>query len=62
MSELRQAQLHWKTCTLGGAVKFGNGKVCPKSKENIPVYGENGVLEYSDKFKRNESKFSCARF
>ncbi len=40
----------WKECKLGEVVKFGNGKIRPQSKGNIPVYGGNGLLDYSDQY------------
>ena len=40
----------WKECKLGEVVKFGNGKIRPQSKGNIPVYGGNGILDYSDQY------------
>jgi len=40
----------WKKVKLGEVVKFGNGKVRPKTKGNIPIFGGNGILGYCDKF------------
>lgn len=40
----------WKEYKLGDIVTFGNGKVRPNSKGNIPIYGGNGILGYCDKF------------
>ena len=39
----------WKEYKLGEFVTFGNGKERPKDKGSIPVYGGNGVLDYTDK-------------
>ena len=39
----------WKEYKLGEIVTFGNGKERPKDKGPIPVYGGNGVLDYTDK-------------
>jgi len=39
----------WKEYKLGEIVTFGNGKERPKDKGSIPVYGGNGVLDYTDK-------------
>jgi type I restriction enzyme S subunit len=38
----------WKEYKLSEFVKFGNGKERPKTTGNIPVYGGNGILGYSD--------------
>ena len=38
----------WNICTLNEIVDFGNGKARPKTEGNIPIYGGNGVLGYSD--------------
>ncbi len=39
----------WKEYKLGEIVTFGNGKERPKDKGPIPVYGGNGILDYTDK-------------
>lgn len=36
----------WKEYKLGEVVAFGNGKVRPAIKGEIPVYGGNGILDY----------------
>lgn len=36
------------TIKLGEIICFGNGKSRPKTNGNIPVYGGNGVLSYTD--------------
>ena len=38
----------WKEYKLGEIVSFGNGKERPKEKGTIPVYGGNGILDYTD--------------
>ena len=38
----------WKEYKLGDVVSFGNGKERPKSVGDIPVYGGNGILDYTD--------------
>lgn len=38
----------WKEYKLGEVVSFGNGKERPKSVGDIPVYGGNGILDYTD--------------
>ena len=40
----------WKEVRLGEVAEFGNGKARPKSLGNIPIYGGNGILGYTDKF------------
>jgi len=35
---------------LGEFINFGNGKSRPKTDGNIPVYGGNGVLSYTDQY------------
>ena len=37
----------WKEKILGDVVKFGNGKERPKFKGDIPVFGGNGILDYT---------------
>ena len=43
----------WKEYKLGEIVSFGNGKERPKEKGAIPVYGGNGILDYT-----NDSNYS----
>ena len=38
----------WKKCKLGDAILFKNGKKRLSSIGNIPVYGGNGILGYSN--------------
>jgi len=38
----------WKTMNLERVVKFGNGKERPKIGGDIPVYGGNGILGYTN--------------
>src|SRR5690606_31767173 len=38
----------WHTSTLSGILKFGNGKSRPKEYGEIPVYGGNGILDYTN--------------
>ncbi|WP_272689994.1 restriction endonuclease subunit S [Providencia sp. PROV152] len=40
----------WQNVTLKQLVKFGNGKSRPKEKGKIPVYGGNGILDFTDKY------------
>ena len=37
----------WKEVKLGDIIKFGNGNVKPDMKGTIPIYGENGILDYT---------------
>lgn len=37
-------------CKLENVVHFKNGKKKPNSKGNIPIYGGNGILGYTDKY------------
>lgn len=39
----------WKKYKLGEVVSWGNGKERPKDKGPIPVYGGNGVLDYTNR-------------
>lgn len=41
----------WKECRLGDLTEFKNGKARPSEVENgdIPIYGGNGILGYTDK-------------
>jgi type I restriction enzyme S subunit len=39
----------WKEYKLGDLIQFGNGKERPKTEGNIPVFGGNGILGFSDK-------------
>lgn len=39
---------NWKKYKLGEVVSWGNGKERPKDKGPIPVYGGNGVLDYTN--------------
>ncbi len=43
----------WKEYKLGDVVNFGNGKERPKAKGSIPVYGGNGVLDYTNEYNYN---------
>jgi len=38
----------WQACTLSDVLKFGNGKSRPKEYGTIPVYGGNGILDYTN--------------
>ncbi|HEE6636247.1 TPA: restriction endonuclease subunit S [Acinetobacter baumannii] len=38
----------WQACTLSDVLKFGNGKSRPKEFGEIPVYGGNGILDYTN--------------
>ena len=38
----------WKDVNLGDVVKFGNGKERPKIEGEVPVYGGNGILGYTN--------------
>lgn len=40
----------WKEVKLGDVVKFGNGKERPKNEGDIPVYGGNGILGYTNQY------------
>lgn len=40
----------WQNVALKQLVKFGNGKSRPKEKGKIPVYGGNGILDFTDKY------------
>ena len=40
----------WKEYKLGEIVAFGNGKERPKAKGHIPVYGGNGILDYTNEY------------
>ncbi len=36
----------WRKMKLGDVVRFGNGKIRPKTEGEFPVYGGNGILGY----------------
>jgi type I restriction enzyme S subunit len=38
----------WKDCKLVDIIDFGNGKSRPRGGGNIPVYGGNGILGYTN--------------
>ncbi|MBN2541641.1 restriction endonuclease subunit S [bacterium] len=38
----------WKECKLGKLLVFGNGKTRPKSAGEIPIYGGNGIMGYTN--------------
>ena len=38
----------WKGYKLGDVIHFGNGKERPRTEGDIPVFGGNGILGYSD--------------
>lgn len=38
----------WQACTLSDVLKFGNGKSRPKEYGAVPVYGGNGILDYTN--------------
>ena len=40
----------WKEITLKEVLNFGNGKAKPKKEGNIPIYGGNGILGFTDEF------------
>lgn len=40
----------WKEYKLGDVVTFGNGKERPKAKGTIPVYGGNGILDFTNDY------------
>lgn len=40
----------WKEYKLGEIVAFGNGKERPKAKGHVPVYGGNGILDYTSEY------------
>ena len=51
----------WKEYKLGDVVNFGNGKVRPKAIGNIPVYGGNGILGYSNEFNYTDKTIILGR-
>lgn len=40
----------WKTYKLGDVVDMHNGKKRPKEAGNFPVYGGNGILDYTNQY------------
>ena len=40
----------WKSFSLGDVVKFRNGKKRPLATGDVPVYGGNGILSYTNQF------------
>ena len=43
----------WKEVTLSDFIEFKNGKKRPSSFGKIPVYGGNGILDYTNNFNNN---------
>lgn len=39
-----------KTVSLESVIDFKNGKIAPKEKGDIPIYGGNGILGYTNKY------------
>lgn len=48
-------------CKLEDVVNFKNGKKKPNSKGNIPIYGGNGILGYTDKYNANNNSIIIGR-
>ena len=44
----------WKTCDLGTIIEFKNGKKRPREMGKIPVYGGNGVLDYTNQYNNED--------
>lgn len=44
---------HWKIVKLGDVATFRNGKKRPLATGDIPVYGGNGILSYTNQFNFN---------
>ncbi|MBF0234756.1 MAG: restriction endonuclease subunit S [Desulfamplus sp.] len=40
----------WKESPLSNLLSFGNGKKRPETEGEIPIYGGNGILEYSSDY------------
>jgi type I restriction enzyme S subunit len=55
------AMSEWKECKLGDVLAFGNGKVRPVEEGNIPIYGGNGILGYSNDYNYNEETIVIGR-
>lgn len=51
----------WRECKLGDALIFGNGKVRPQEKGNIPVYGGNGILGFCNDYNYNDETIIIGR-
>jgi len=51
----------WKEYKLGDVINFGNGKVRPTSKGEIPVYGGNGILDYTNQFNYDDDTIIIGR-
>jgi len=45
-----QLPVRWRETTLGEVIQISSGKIRPKNKGNFPVYGGNGILDYSDNY------------
>ena len=44
----------WKKCNLGSTMNFKNGKKRPSSTGRIPVYGGNGILDFTDQYNNED--------
>lgn len=44
----------WKKCNLGSTMNFKNGKKRPSSIGRIPVYGGNGILDFTDQYNNED--------
>ena len=51
----------WKEVKLGDVCEFKNGKKRPKEAGNIPVYGGNGILGYTNKFNNKKNAVIIGR-
>jgi type I restriction enzyme S subunit len=52
---------NWKTYKLSEIAIISNGKSKPNSNGNIPIYGGNGILGYTDKFNSNSEVIIIGR-
>lgn len=48
-------------CRLEDIIHFKNGKKKPNSKGNIPIYGGNGILGYTDKYNASNNSIIIGR-
>lgn len=51
----------WKEMELSKLIEFGNGKKRPDSKGDIPIYGGNGILDYSADFNYQDETIVIGR-
>jgi len=49
----------WKEVKLGDVISFKNGKKRPDEKGDIPIYGGNGILGYTNMYNNEDVVAYC---